>query len=102
MPESPTFQKQPYFKPNSPIMLSEDLGDFFFEAYNIVEAKNKVITRFIDRRIDIAVELAENQAYLKIILKERSDSTFINESPSPSINSGLDIGLETKKISSSG
>lgn len=65
LPESLTLQKQSHFRPNSSIATSKALRDNIFEECDIAKTKDKKIARFISRKVDVIVKLAENQEYLK-------------------------------------
>lgn len=73
-----------------------------FEAYSITKVKEKEIARFISEKIDTAVKLTENLAYLKIILKKKSNLTFNNKSSNFNIDLSSNISMEIKETLSSG
>lgn len=102
LPKSLTLQKQPDFKLRSSIPASNVVVNNLFEACNIVEAKDEETTEFISRKVDVIVELAANKAYWETILKNSFNSTFDIKSSISTVDSGLDKGLETNTILSSG
>ncbi len=73
-----------------------------FEACGIAEAKDEETARFISRKVDVAAELAENQAYLEIISEEGSISNSNDKSGGSGIDLGSDISVEVKEALSFG
>lgn len=61
-------------------MVFKSIANNLFKVSNITIDKKEKITRFIDRKIDIATELVGNKVYLEIISKKNYNSTFDTKS----------------------
>lgn len=61
-------------------MIFKSIANNLFKVCNITIDKNEEITKFIGRKIDIAIELVKNKVYLEIISKEDYNSTLDTKS----------------------